>query len=87
MSRVLVDYLGYAAAALTTTAYLPQALKVWKTRRTEDISTGMYLLMVAGVAGWLAYGIAIQSRPVIAANGFTLVLAAFILFVKLKVEP
>jgi MtN3 and saliva related transmembrane protein len=39
----------------------------------------MYVLFTAGVACWLAYGIALRSMPIIAANIVTLCLAAVIL--------
>lgn len=78
-----VDLLGYAAAACTTVAFLPQALQVWRTRRTQDLSLGMFALFTTGVALWLAYGLAIGSAPVWVANCLTLVLAGYILYMKL----
>jgi len=44
----------------------------------------MYLVLVIGVALWLAYGLALGDLPLIAANGTTLVLAASILYFKLR---
>jgi MtN3 and saliva related transmembrane protein len=76
--------IGLLAAACTTIAYVPQAVKTWRTRSTGDISLQMYLLMVAGVALWLVYGLALGDVPLIAANGATLVLAATILYAKLR---
>jgi MtN3 and saliva related transmembrane protein len=78
------DWLGYAAAALTTGSFFPQALMTIRTRNTSGISLGMYVVFTAGVAVWLAYGIAIVSWPMIAANTVTLGLAATILGLKLK---
>jgi MtN3 and saliva related transmembrane protein len=76
--------IGLLAAACTTLAYVPQVVKTWRTRSTEDISLHMYLLMVTGVALWLVYGLALGNGPLIAANGATLALAASILYVKLR---
>jgi MtN3 and saliva related transmembrane protein len=42
----LVDLLGYAAALCTTGAYVPQVLKVWRTRSTEDISLKTFLILM-----------------------------------------
>ncbi|MEJ0086529.1 MAG: SemiSWEET transporter [Pseudomonadota bacterium] len=78
------DWLGYAAAALTTSSFIPQAFMTLRTRNTSGISLGMYLVFTAGVAVWLAYGIAIDSWPMIAANSITLALASTILGFKLK---
>jgi MtN3 and saliva related transmembrane protein len=35
---------------VTTVAYAPQVIKVWKTRSARDISLGMFLIMVLGLA-------------------------------------
>lgn len=77
------DWIGSAAATLTTTAFIPQAWKVWRTRHTADISLGMYILFTLGVALWLVYGILLGSWPIIIANSVTLVLAGLVLVMKI----
>jgi len=78
------DWLGYAAAALTTGSFIPQAIMTIRTRNTSGISLGMYVVFTAGVATWLAYGIAVDSGPMIAANTITLGLAGTVLALKLR---
>jgi MtN3 and saliva related transmembrane protein len=78
------EWLGYAAAALTTGSFVPQALMTIRTRNTSGVSLGMYLVFTTGVAVWLAYGLAIESWPMILANTITLALAATILGFKLR---
>ncbi|MCR4303929.1 MAG: SemiSWEET transporter [Gallionella sp.] len=80
----ITDWIGSAAATLTTTAFIPQALKVWRTRHTADISLDMYILFTLGVALWLAYGILLESWPIIIANSVTLLLAGSVLTMKIK---
>ena len=80
------DWIGYAAATLTTAAFVPQAWLTLRTRDVRGISLGMYLCFTLGVALWLAYGIALGKWPIIVANAVTLVLAASILAVKIAVE-
>ena len=80
----LLDITGYAAALCTTGAYIPQVLRVWRTRSTQDISLKMFLVLVTGLALWLVYGIWKGEIPIIAANGISLMLAGFILYFKLK---
>ena len=80
------EVLGYLAAAGTTFAFLPQVIRVYRTRSAEDISTAMYVLFITGVALWIAYGLAIHSVPVIAANCVTLVLAVAVLVGKLRFD-
>lgn len=69
---------------LTTLAYFPQFIKVWKSRSARDISLRMYAMMSAGVFLWLVYGIRLRSLPIILANGVTLALTLAILGLKVK---
>jgi MtN3 and saliva related transmembrane protein len=62
----------------------PQFIKVWKTRSARDISLGMFLVMVLGLALWLVYGLLSGDAPLVAANAITMVLAGGILFMKLR---
>ena len=78
------DWIGSAAATLTTTDFIPQAWKVWRTRHTTDISLGMYALFTLGVALWLIYGTLLESWPIVIANCITLLLAGAVLIMKLK---
>ncbi len=80
----LLDHTGYAAALCTTGAYVPQVLRVWRTRSTQDISLRMFLVLVTGFTLWLVYGFWRSEIPLIAANGVTLVLAGTILFFKIR---
>ncbi|MDP9107984.1 MAG: SemiSWEET transporter [Pseudomonadota bacterium] len=75
--------IGYLAAALTTAAFVPQAMLTWKLRRADGVSLSMYSIFVTGVALWLAYGCLTGAWPVIIANLLTLVLATFILVMKI----
>lgn len=77
-------WVGIAAALLTTAAFAPQAIQAWRSRSTRDISLTMFLMMVAGIALWLTYGILIGDLPLILANAVTLVLAGAILLAKLR---
>jgi len=79
-----ISYIGSAAAICTTSAYLPQVIRAWRTRSTHDVSLKMYLLMVLGTLLWLAYGVAISDWPLIGANAISLVFTGSILFLKLR---
>jgi MtN3 and saliva related transmembrane protein len=78
----LVQFLGYLAGTLTTVAFVPQVLRTWRTRSSDDLSLGMLVVFTLGVTLWLLYGIAITSTPVILANAVTLVLALTLLVLK-----
>ena len=76
--------IGSIAAVLTTFAFLPQVIKVIKTKDTESIALGMYLMQVVGIGLWLVHGLVIQDLPVISANSISLILSATILAHKIK---
>jgi MtN3 and saliva related transmembrane protein len=75
---------GLVAAFCTTTSFLPQAIKTFRTKDTSGISLSMYILFTFGTLLWFLYGIASHNIPVSLANGITLVLASAILYVKIK---
>lgn len=72
------------AGALTTSSFLPQVVKTWKTRHTKDISFYMFLLLVAGILMWVAYGFVRGDAPVVIANLISLVFALVILTFKIR---
>ena len=76
--------LGLLAASCTTIAYVPQALKAWRTQSTGNVSVGMFLLMFAGIILWLIYGAMLGDLPLIFANLVTAGLAGAILVFKLR---
>ncbi len=85
MSSALVDWLGYAAATLTTASFLPQVLHTLRTRDVTGISLGMYGAFTLGISLWLVYGWALGAWPIVVANAITLVLAGTILTMKLVI--
>ena len=79
-----ITLIGLAAAFCTTIAFLPQAIKTWRTRSTKDISLSMFLVFTTGIFLWLVYGVIIRDVPLITANGITFVLSGTILYFKLR---
>ncbi|MEK9967558.1 MAG: SemiSWEET transporter [Ferrovibrio sp.] len=86
MNQDSIEIIGLIAGALTTLAYVPQVVKVWRSRSARDISLGMFLLMNCGIALWLIYGLLIGSPGLIAANLVTLGLTAAVLVAKLRFD-
>ena len=84
MIEFIIKYIGFFAAFCTTFAFLPQAIKVYKSKSTKDISLYMFLIFTIGVLSWLIYGLIINDWPVILANAVTLILSFFILIYKLR---
>jgi MtN3 and saliva related transmembrane protein len=79
-----ITLLGLLAAFGTTFSFLPQAIKIIKTKNTEGISLSMYLMFTTGVFLWLIYGYMKNDMPIMVANAITLILAIIILYLKMK---
>ena len=79
-----IEIVGYLAAFLTTAAFFPQTYKTIRTRATRAISLAMYVMFTLGIAIWLAYGLLIESWPLIFSNSLSFVMAATLLVLKLK---
>ncbi len=80
----LIPMLGFTAGTLTTLAFIPQVIKSWKSKSTQDVSLGMFLVLCTGILLWLTYGFLINNTPLIVANGFSLLLAGSILIMKFR---
>lgn len=76
------ELLGLTAGAFTTIAFVPQVLKIWKSKHAHDLSLATFTLFSSGVALWLVYGLRIGAWPIILANSVTLALALLILILK-----
>ncbi len=76
--------IGLTAGFCTTIAFLPQAVKTWKTKSAKDLSLGMYSVFCTGILLWLAYGIMINDIPIIITNVVSIILASSILYFKLS---
>ncbi len=69
-----VTLLGFVAGTLTTLAFLPQVIKTWRTKSSNDLSVSTLGMICTGVLLWLVYGLLVGDLPIIAANAVTLVL-------------
>ena len=79
-----IEAVGGVAGCLTTSAFVPQAVKTWRTRSARDFSLGLLVLLVVGNSLWLAYGAMKGSTGLVAANIVTVPLTLYLLMVKLR---
>lgn len=82
----MITLVGSVSAVLTTAAFVPQVVRVWRLRDAKDISFPTFAIFSVGLAGWVGYGTLVSSVPVVAANALTLVLALVILALKVKFD-
>jgi MtN3 and saliva related transmembrane protein len=84
MTAGFANVIGYLAASLTTSSFVPQVVRVIRTRDTRAISVLAYIAFCLGIAAWLVYGLALNSLPIVVANAITLVLAGTVLAYKIR---
>ena len=82
--RILhIRLIGLIAGFCTTISFLPQILKIVKTKHARDVSMGMYVVLMIGIVCWLIYGISIKEFPLILTNSITVVLCLVIIGMKI----
>jgi MtN3 and saliva related transmembrane protein len=86
LTSARIDDLGYAAALLTTAAYVPQLVRVIRLRSARDISLPTFLMFALGVFFWLLYGLYTGSMPIILCNAANLFLSMSIVLLKLRFD-
>ena len=80
----IYESVGFLAAILTTTGFVPQVYKIYKEKNAKGVSLTMYIILFIGVLLWLVYGILIGSLSIIIANGITAMLQLLVIIFKLK---
>lgn len=81
-----MEIFGIIAGTLTTGAFFPQVYRTVKTRSAKDLSWLWLAMMSVGVLSWTAYGITLNSLPMMIANVITFVCLLIIIWVKWKTE-
>jgi MtN3 and saliva related transmembrane protein len=76
--------IGYIAALLGMVAWVPQAIRVWRTGDTRSLSLAANMLFLATVILWLVYGVMIVDWPIILANVVATLCMIAIVAAKLK---
>jgi MtN3 and saliva related transmembrane protein len=65
------QYVGIGAGILTGLSLLPQLFKLIRERKA-NFSISMLIVLMAGLAGWVWYGILKEDYPIIITNSFSL---------------
>jgi MtN3 and saliva related transmembrane protein len=84
MNSLLIDTIGMTGAVLTTVCWVPQAVKIIRSRETAAISLVSTLAFTIGIVFWLVYGLALMDWPLITSNVVTLALMSVIVALKLR---
>lgn len=80
--------IGSSAAVLTMFSFIPQIIKILKTKSARDVSFVTLSQLSVGVSLWIIYGVHLKDPIIITANAVTLatLVMAIFLYVKFKGE-
>jgi MtN3 and saliva related transmembrane protein len=74
-----LEIIGYIAGVLSIITYIPQVVKLYKTKTTEGLSILMIYLMCISVVLWMSYGFILHNIPMIITNALIVFLTILIL--------
>jgi len=86
LDETTMGVIGIMAGILILSGWVPQIVKGYKTKRLTDVSSYLMILIFAGAALWLIYGIALDDVYIMGVNLSAMVLTMIVLSMKLKYE-
>ena len=86
LDEITMGIIGTIAGILILSGWVPQILKGYKTKKLNDVSAYLMILIFAGAALWLIYGIALDDIYIMGVNLAAMVLTMIVLSMKLKYE-
>ncbi|MCP9752143.1 SemiSWEET family sugar transporter [Ferruginibacter sp. HRS2-29] len=78
------DIIGYIGGIFSSVSFLPQVIKIWKTKSATDLSMPTLLLLTCNVTLWLSYGISISNRPLWITNAIVLSMVLAMIYFKIR---
>jgi MtN3 and saliva related transmembrane protein len=92
LDEITMGVIGIVAGILILSGWVPQIARGYKTKRLNDVSAYLMILIFAGAALWLVYGIALDDVYIMGVNLAAMVLISamvltmIVLSMKLKYE-
>lgn len=81
-----MEVIGYIAGTLTTFAFIPQVVRIFRTRSSADLSWWWLTMSLLGILLWLLYGVTISNYPMIIFNVITFTLIGSLCVAKRRFE-
>ena len=86
LDEITMGVIGILAGILILSGWVPQIVRGYKTKRLNDVSPYLMILIFAGAILWLIYGIALDDVYIMGVNLAAMVLTMIVLSMKLKYE-
>ena len=82
MDITALEIFGLIAGAITSMSFIPQLLKGYRTKKLDDLSYFMPIILAIGMTLWFTYGFLIEAIAVMIANAFGIFCCLFLIFMK-----
>ncbi len=82
----IAELYGWFASVFTTIIFLPQLIKAFKTKMTDDISMWMLILSVIGNGFWLAHASLINNQPLLVCASLIIIISVTLIAFKYRNE-
>jgi len=82
MDDAFLELFGLAAGAITSISFIPQLYRGYKTKKLEDVSYFMFVILTFGMTMWLIYGVLKPSLAIMIANAFGIVCSIVVIIMK-----
>lgn len=80
----ITETIGLVAGTITSITFLPQVIRVWKTKSVKDLSMLMLLLLMGGTSLWLTYGLLLKAPAIIYTNMMVLCMSLVMFYFKIR---
>ena len=87
MTEFEKEMVGYIGGVMSSISFLPQVLKIWKTKSAEDLSMLTLIFLTSNITLWLTYGVLIDSTPLWLTNAIVLAMVLCLIYFKIKFKP
>ena len=84
MPTIIVTIIGIMATVFAVSSSIPQIIKALKTRKTDDVSIWLVVVLITGLSLWVIYGIGINDLLISIANSIAVAINTFLLILKIK---
>lgn len=78
----LVIITGIVAGILTAVSMMPQVIKTIKTKKAENVSPFMLVILIIGISLWIVYGCLKKDLPIIFTNSFSVLVNMSMLYLR-----
>ena len=82
MIYLSIEIFGLIAGAVTSMGFIPQLYRGYKSKKLDDVSFYMPLVLAIGMTMWFIYGLLLGAFAIIIANAFGIACCIILIIMK-----